>query len=132
MSQTSAQGRESAVQAITRRTMLEERIKRTQRQIAALQGEARQALEDSLLADQAALAEAIQTVEAVKADMRQEEERRRWKLQEALCAKGEWRASYLLNHSLGGSSHWGPGQTFALAMILAAMVTMVTVLLLNR
>ena len=132
MSQTSAQGRESAVQAITRRTMLEERIKRTQRRMAALEGEARQVLEYSLAADQAALAEVPPALEAAKTVMRQEEGHIRRKTQEALRAKGEWRASYLLNHSLGGSSHWGPGQTFALAMILAAMVTMVTVLLLNR
>jgi len=131
MSQTSAQGRESAVQAITRRTMLEERIKRTQRQIAALQGEARQVLEYSLAAEQAALAEAIQTVEAVKADMRQEEERRRWKLQEELHHIAWWRSSQFPPFP-SGSGQWGPGQTFALAVILAAMITIVGVLLLNR
>jgi len=131
MSQTSAQGRESAVQAITRRTMLEERIKRTQRQIAALQGEARQVLEYSLAAEQAALAEAIQTVEAVKADMRQEEERRRWKLQEELHHIARWRSSQFPPFP-SGSGQWGPGQTFALAVILAAMITIVGVLLLNR
>ena len=97
MSQTSAQGRESAVQAITRRTMLERRIKRTQRRMAALEGEARQALEDSLAADQAALAEVVPTLEAVKAAMRQEEEHIRRKTQEALRAKGEWKASHSLH-----------------------------------
>lgn len=94
------QDRERAVQAITRRNMLEQRIKRTQRRMAALQGEARQALEDSLLADQAALSEAVQTMEEVKASMRQEEERIRQetlgrirrKTQEALRLKAEWQA----------------------------------------
>ncbi len=84
MSQVSAQDRERAVQAITRRNMLLRRIKHTQ-QAAAAQGEARQALQDSLAADQAALAEAAQTVEEVRAEMRREEERTRRETQESIA-----------------------------------------------
>lgn len=97
MSQNSARDRERAVQAITRRRMFERRIKRTQRRMAALEGEARQALEDSLAAEQAALAEVPPTLEAAKTVMRQEEGHIRRKTQEALRAKGEWKASYSLH-----------------------------------
>ncbi len=131
MSQTSAQDRERAVQAITRRNMLERRIKRTQRRMASLQGEARQALEDSLAADQAALSEMIPALEAVKAVMRQEEERRRWELQEELRHIARWRTSQYPPFP-SGSDQRGPGQTFALVVILAAMAIMIAVVLLNR
>ena len=127
----SAQDREYAVQAITRRAMLEERIKRKQKQMAVLQGEARQALEDSLAADQAALAEATLTFEEAKASMCQEEERRRWKLQEELRLIARWRSSQYQPFP-SGSSQWSPGQAFALAVLLVAMATMVSMLLLSR
>ena len=127
-----AQNRENAVQAITRRSMLERRIKHTQRQMATLQGEARQALEASLMADQAALAEAIQAAEAVKADMRREEERRRWEIREALRLQAELR-SRQFPLFLGGSVPASPDQALGLLVLLAAMAAIVGgVLLLNR
>lgn len=128
----SAQDREHAVQAITQRTMLERHIKRTQRRMATLQGGVPQALQDSLAADQAALAEAIQTVEAVKADMRQEEERRRWELQEELRHIARWRSSQFPPFP-SGSVPSSPGQALGFIAILAVMAAIAGgVLLLNR
>ena len=129
----SAQDRERAVQAITRRNMLEKRIKRTQRQMAALQGEARQALESSLAADEAALAEATLTFEEVKKSMRQEEEHRRWELQELLRLKAEERRSSQFPFLPGGSVPASFGQPLGLMFTLVALAAVVGgVLLLNR
>ena len=112
--------------------MLQRRIKRTQRRMAALEGEARQALEDILAADQAALAEVIPTFNAVRAVMRQEEEHVRGKTQEALRAQAELRASYSL-HYLPGGGQPSPSQAMGLLVALAAIVAFVgVVLLLNR
>jgi len=135
-----AQDRERAVQAITRRTMLEKRIKRTQQRMAVLQGEARQVLEASLLADQAALAEAVQMAEAVKAEVleqfkaqwRQDEERIHRKAQEALRLKAEWQSRQFPPFP-GGRVPPSPSQSLGLLVLLAAMAAIVGgVLLLNR
>ena len=140
MSQTNAQDREHAVQAITRRNMLERRIKRTQRRMASLQGEARQALEVSLAADQATLSEAIQTMEAAKAevldqfkaDMRQSEEKVRRKTEEALRLKAEWQSRQFPPFP-SGSVPPSPGQALGLLMIFVTMFAIVGImLLLNR
>lgn len=137
----SVQDRERAVQAITQRTILERRIKRTQRQIVALQGEARQALEAGLLVDQAALAEAIQAAEVLKAevleqsqaDMREKVERVRRKSEEALRLKAEWRSSQFPNYLSGSNIPPSPGQSLGLIVLLAAMAAIAGgVLLLNR
>ncbi len=125
----SAQDRERAVQAITRRNVLEKRIKRTQRRMAALQGGARQALEDSLMADQAALSEVIPTLEAIKANMRQDEERIRRKAQEALRLKAELRSRQFPHFPVGGVPP-SPGQSLDFLAILAAMAVIVGVVLL--
>jgi len=132
MSQTSAQNRERAVKAITQRNMLQRRIKRTQRQMEAAQGEVRQSLQDSVAADQAAMAELTPTLEQIKADMCQEEASVRRKTQETLSALADLRANQSLHHFPGGSDQWGPSQTFALVVIFGALAAMLAVLLLNR
>ncbi len=132
MRQTSAQSRERTVMAITQRNMLQQRIEHSQKRLKALQGEARQSLQDGIAADQAALAELTLTLEQIKAQMRQEEKGVRRKNQEALRAHTELRAGYSLHHLPGGDDQWGPSQRFALLIIFAAAATMAGVLLLNR
>ncbi len=128
----SAQDRERAVQAITRRNMLEQRVKHTRRRMASLQSEAQQALEANLAADQAALAEAIQAVEQIKMDMRWEEERRRWELQKKLRYYAELKNRQSPFFS-SGSVPPSPGQSLGFLAILAAMAAIASVgLLLNR
>jgi len=129
----SAQDRERAVQLITRRNMLQRRIKQTQKQLAALKGEARQALEVSLRTDQVALAETIPTLEALKADFRQDEERIRRKTQEALRLRAEWKRSQFLNSYPSGGVPLSPSQSLGPLVLLAVMAAIVGgVLLLNR
>jgi multidrug efflux pump subunit AcrA (membrane-fusion protein) len=130
----STQNRERAVQLITRRNMLQRRIKQTQKQLAALEGEARQALEVSLRTDQAALAEMIPTLEALQADFRQDEERIRRKTQEAIRLKAEWQSRQFPNYLPGGSVPPNPGQILGFLAILAAMAAIVggVLLLLNK
>ncbi len=125
----SVQDRERAVQAITRRNMLEQRIKRTQGRMATLHGEARQALEASLLADQAALSEAIQTMEQIKVDMRREEERRRWELQEKLRYYEDLKSRQSPFFSSGNVPS-SPGQTLGFLVVLVVIVAIVGIVLL--
>ena len=128
----SAQDRERAVQAITRRNMLQRRIKRTQQFMKALWGEVPQALQDGMVADQAALSEAVQTVEEIKAQWHQEEEHIRRKTQEALRLKAEWKNNQFPLFP-GGSVPPSPGQILGFLAVLAAMAAIVGgVLLLNR
>jgi len=129
-----AENRERAVQLITRRSVLQRRIKQTQKQLAALKGEARQALEVSLRTDQVALAETIPTLEALKADFRQDEERIRRKTQEALRLRAEWQSrQFSPLPSFPGGVPLSPSQSLSPLVLLAAMAAIVGgVLLLNR
>lgn len=132
MSQTNTQDRERAVQMITQRHELQWRIKRTQRRLEAAQGEARQAIQNSLAVDQAALAELTPTLEQTKARMRQEEEHIRRKTDEALRLRDEWRRSQFLN-SYPGAAPPDQGQALVLLVGLAVIVaTTSAMLLLNR
>jgi len=128
MSQSS-ENRKRAVQVIMRRNMLERRIKKTQQRLVALEGEARYDLEDSLLADQAALSKAIPTLEAFKADFRQEEERIRRKTQEALRIQEELRSRQFPTFP-GGNAPPSPGQTLGFLVILAAIAAIASGVLL--
>ena len=90
-------------------------------------------LEDSLAADQAALAEMIPALEAVKAVMRQEEEHVRRKTQEALRLRAEWERSRFLHTFPSGSAPPSPSQSLGFLLILAALFAVGgIVLLLNR
>ena len=130
----SSEDRKRAVEAITRRNMLERRIKRTQRRMASLQGETRQALEDNLMADQAALAEATQAAEALKAEvLKQIKADMRRKSEEALRLRAEWERSRFLHTFPNGSVPSSPDPTLGFLMLLAAMAAVAGgVLLLNR
>lgn len=137
MSQTSAQNRERAVKAITQRNMLQRRIERSQKRLKALQDEAHQGLQDSITADQAALAEATQTMEEARAEVLEEfkadMERIRRKTDEALHLRDEWRRSQFLNSYMSGGAPPSPGQALTLLVVLGVMVAMISaMLILNR
>ena len=124
MSQTSAQDRERAVQMITQRHELQWRIERAQERLKALQGDARQALQDSLATDLAAVAEMTLTLEDVKARLRQEEEHVRRKTDEALRCQDELKRGQLLDSFPGAAS---PNQGQALGVIVILVLTAVAV-----
>src|SRR5688572_19695532 len=115
MTEMHARNRERAVQAITQKNNLQQMVDDTQKRVDNLQAKAELALkrgdrdlalqlltekqqyDATLTATKASLAQAIETVEAVKVAIRREEERIRQKTAEALALKAQWKNSQIQN-----------------------------------
>lgn len=127
MSQPDAEDRERAVQALTERNEIQRRIDRTRQQLRAIQNivqdiAEREALLQSLAADQAALVERIEVMGEFKAQMRREEERIRRKTEEALRLHAEWKSCQFSNSFPSGSAPSSDGQMFGFFLIVAVFV----------
>lgn len=123
MTEMHARNRERAVQAITQKNNLQQMVDDQQKRVDNLQSKAELALkrgdrdlalqllkekqqyETSLTTTKASLAQAVETVDAVKNAIRREEEQIRQKTAEALALKAQWKNSQIqiaMNKALDG------------------------------
>jgi phage shock protein A len=115
MTEMHARNRERAVQAITQKNNLQQMVDDMQKRVDNLQAKAelalkrgdrdlalqllkeKQSYDVSLNTTKESLAQALETVESVKAAIKREEERIRQKTAEALALKAQWKNSQIQN-----------------------------------